>query len=212
MVAQLPDGGRSPAGSRRGTLGALGAAFLAGVLLAPACAPKLKRPVPEPPPAPVEKPVEPSPPPPVSPPPPSEFDLTLEAALGAETAGDRAGAIRLYERAASLAADAPSRAGIRFALALLFADPASEDRNLERARAELNGAAGDTPPGPRAVEARLLAALLDELIALRAQTSDLKARSDEARSNAASLEARLAEKEKELAEIKKILLRDKGKP
>jgi DNA repair exonuclease SbcCD ATPase subunit len=136
----------------------------------------------------------------------------MEAASRARYGGDRTTAIQLYEKAASLAQEGVRRAEIRFALGLLYADSGGEARDLERLRAELSRAVSDAPDGPRAAEARLLVSLIEELIALRAQTAEMKTQSEAARTEMAALNARLQEKEKELAEIKKILLQDKRKP
>lgn len=151
-------------------------------------------------------------PPPETPPPPTELDLTMEAAERARYGGERTEAIQLYEKAVSLAQEGVRRAEIRFRLALLYSDSGGEPRDLERPRAELARAVGEAPDGPRAAEARLLVSLLDELMALRAQTAEMKTQSEAARTEIAALNVRIQEKEKELAEIKKILLQGKAKP
>jgi sulfate adenylyltransferase subunit 1 (EFTu-like GTPase family) len=136
----------------------------------------------------------------------------MEAATKARAAGDRVGALLLYEKAASLAQEEGRRAEIHYMIGLMYADPASEARDLERSRSELLSAAIEAPEGPRATEARVFVSLLDDLIVMRAQLAELKTQTDAARAEVAALKARLDEKEKELAEIKKILLQDKGKP
>lgn len=150
-------------------------------------------------------------PPPVTPEPTQE-DLAFEAAGKAEAEGDRGRAALLYESAAALSTSDDRLVEIYFALALLHTDPTGAARDLPRGRSELQRVLDGKGEHPRVRDARILAALLDEMTQLRAQSADQRAETETVKGELAALKTRLEEKEKELAEIKKILLQDKKKP
>lgn len=150
-------------------------------------------------------------PPPVAPEPTQE-DLAFVAAGKAEAEGDPGRATLLYESAAALSTNDNRLAEIYFALALLHTDPTSATRDLPRGRLELQRVLDGNGDHPRVRDARILAAMLDEVAQLRAQSADQRVETEAVKGDLAALKARLEEKEKELAEIKKILLQDKKKP
>src|SRR5262245_32548480 len=143
---------------------------------------------------------------------PTPADIAFAEAGKAVSDGNHERAVILYANAATLSTDAERLAEINFALGLLHSDPNSVMRDVTLGRAELQKVIeGDGHP-VLAREARIVAALLDELTQLRTQTTDQHAESEELKVRIGSLTEKLDQKEKELAEIKKILLQEKKKP
>jgi len=147
---------------------------------------------------------------PPSVPPPGEVDSALQAAQRAEAAGDAAGAIEFYEHVTMMPdASSVQMAEAHLALAMLSADPNAPQRDVEQARAHLRQMLQLEPDHPRARDASLLLALLDEIGTLQSRTAELTAQSDTIRSSVTELIAKLDEKERELQKVKQVLLQNK---
>jgi len=185
-----------------GTLGALGC-------------PEAKRgpsAVPVSPPATFPSRPDPAPPQPAPAPPPTEIELATRAAESAESTGDHATAVELYEKASLISIEAAEQAEIRYRLGLLRSDPENPLRDLEKSQADLHAFLLSPVPHPRAREARVILALLAEMHALQTRSTEIQAELDKLKEEVAALKAKLEEKEKELADIKKVLLQDGKKP
>ena len=153
--------------------------------------------------------------PPPAPPPtplPTEGEVAAQSARSAAARGEHGAAIELYRKAAALTKDGERLADIRYALAVLQADPGNPERNLEDSRAELERFMAAAPDHPRSREARVMATLIEESAQLKAESAAIKTELESLKGEVATLRIRLDEKEKELAGIKKVLLQNKTKP
>lgn len=196
---------------RSNSMGMARTAVMISLILVTGCMRPAQKGIPQPEPAQTEPATVPVAPPPVVPEPTQE-DLAFDAASKAAADGDPERAMRLYESAASLSTNDDRLAEIHFALGLLHSDPTSVSRDLARGRAELQRVIDNTGDSPRIRDARILAALLDEMALLRAQSVEQRAENDDIKARLTALTERLDQKERELAEIKKILLQEKKKP
>lgn len=200
--------GRTEEGGRRLRGGMMAILLAIAVAGCPAgSARRIPRQTTPPPPEAVREPIEPPRLP--SPEPPSEADLAVKAAREAAERGDDEAAVEFYGWAESAGGSARVRGEIHYGLAVIYADPISPRRSPERARRELAAMEAAGADHPRAREARIISALMDQVEVARAASAAAKSELEALRKEMTALRAELEKKDQELKSIKQVLLQQK---
>ena len=136
--------------------------------------------------------------------------MVHRAAAEAQTRGDDETARDMLSGwAAGAQTDRVGLGETHYRLGMLYADPNSSVGDSALARREFQELLDLSPGHPRAAEAGVMLALLDELEGLRARSADLTEELGELKGVKAALVADLEKKDQELKSIKQVLLQKK---